>query len=462
VAAAASAAAVAAAIDRGGDIVKSETRNPGKPASVATTLATATCSLLGTVPAAPVNAQEEPSWEFDTALLYYGEGDDRVKDLSFNGIAVRNFVDDRVLTLTLGVDSLTGATPIGALPLDGPQTFTSPSGLQVKTRPGGEIPLDDTFLDTRYALSAAWSQPIGRLNQLSVGLSASGEYDYLHLGANFKLARDFNNRNTTVSLGLAFSSDDLDPVGGAPDPLTPMGNIGDLANRLGDQSKDIVDVVLGVTQVVNRDLVMQLNYSYSAADGYLNDPYKIVSLVDGDTGETLLFEPTPGVEGPSHQYLFESRPDQRTKHSFYGQAKYYMDGKVLDASYRYMTDDWDIDSHTVDLRYRWPISSSSYLEPHLRYYTQSHAEFYRPSLSDAEALPGFASADYRLGEFDAITVGLKYGWKTESGNEWSARLEFYTADGSVPGDLLIGNQGSREIYPDLDAIIAQVSYRFGF
>ena len=38
-----------------------------------------------------------------------------------------------------------------------------------------------------------------------------------------------------------------------------------------------------------------------------------------------------------------------------------MNGNVLDLSYRYMTDDWEIDSHTVDVRYRWPIGAGRYL-----------------------------------------------------------------------------------------------------
>lgn len=436
--------------------------NQDKNKSLAVSLATASCALLGSTPTSPVNAQEEHDWDFNTALLYYGESDGRIDDISLNVLAVRNFIDDRLLTLGLTVDSLTGATPIGAMPFNGPQTFTTPSGLQVQTRPANEIPLDDTFLDTRYAISASWQQPFGRMNTMSAGLTASGEYDYFHLGANFKLSHDFNERNSTVSLALAVARDNLDPEGGAPMPMSAMLDVGDLSNRMGDVDKDVFDVVAGYTQVINRNLLFQVNYSYSFADGYLNDPYKIVSLVDPVTGDPLPRVPTPGVDGPSHQYLFESRPDERTKHSIYAQTKYYMDGKVLDASYRFMTDDWDIDSHTIDLRYRWPFGSSNYLEPHVRYYSQSHAEFYRPSLDGTLPLPGHASADYRLGEFDAITVGLKYGWETASGNEWSARLEFYTSDGKVPGNLLIGNQAGREIYPDLDAIIAQISYRFGF
>lgn len=429
--------------------------------SLAVSLASASCALLGTTPAAPVSAQEEHEWEFDTALLYYGESDDRVQDISLNVLARRNFVDDRLLTIGLTIDSLTGATPIGALPFDGPQTFTTPSGLQLHTSPANEIPLDDTFLDTRYAISASWQQPWGRMNKFSAGITASGEYDYFHLGANFSLSHDFNNRNSTASLALAVARDELDPVGGAPTPLSAMLDVGDLSNRIGKADKDVIDVVAGLTQVINRNLLLQVNYSFSNASGYLNDPYKILSLVDPVSGGPLPRIPTPGVGGPSHEYRFESRPDERSKHSIYAQAKYYMDGKVLDASYRFMTDDWEIDSHTIDLRYRWPLGSNSYLEPHFRYYTQSHAEFYRPGIDSTVPLPSYASADYRLGEFDAITVGLKYGWETVSGNEWSARLEFYTSAGRIPGNLLIGNQAGGEIYPDLDAIIAQISYRFG-
>ena len=428
--------------------------------SLAISLATASCTLLGTTAAPPVDAQEEPKWEFDTALLYYAESDDRVEDISLNVLAKRNFVDDRILTLGLTLDSLTGATPYGAIPFDGPQTFTTPSGLQTRTTPPNVIPLDDTFFDTRYAVSGSWQQPIGRLNTFSAGLTASGEFDYFHLGANFKLSHDFNNRNSTVSLALAVARDDLDPEGGAPTPMSPMLDVGDLSNRIGDVDKDVVDIVVGLTQIINRNLLLQVNYSFSDSSGYLNDPYKIVSLVDPVFGDPISRVPTPGVGGPSHQYLFESRPDGRTKHSIYTQAKYYMDGKVLDASYRFMTDDWDIDSHTVDLRYRWPLGSGNYLEPHVRYYTQSHADFYFPSIDASLPLPAHASADYRLGEFDAITVGLKYGWETASGNEWSARLEFYTTDGQVPGNLLIGDQADREIYPNLDSIIATISYSF--
>jgi hypothetical protein len=432
-----------------------------KGQSISVSLASATCALLGGVTPAAVQAQEEPGWDFNTSLLYYGEDADRVQDLSISVLATRTFMDDRALTMGLTVDALTGATPNGGQYQSVAQTFTSPSGNSVFTAPAGTLPLDDSFRDTRVALSANWSQPLGRLYKFDAGVSASNEYDYLHLGANAKLSRDFNQRNTTVSAGLAYAADTLSPVGGTPTPLTAMLDVGDLSNRIGDQDKDVVDVVLGVTQVISRNLVVQANYSFSDSSGYLSDPYKIVSLVDAVTGDVVPRTPAPGIQGPSHEYVFESRPDQRTKHSLYGQAKYYMNGKVLDASYRYMTDDWDIDSHTVDLRFRWPVGEKGYLEPHLRYYTQTEANFYQLGLVDDAPLPMYASSDYRLGNFDGITAGLKYGWTTRNDNDMSVRLELYQQRGSIPADRLIGNQVGLFEYPDLDAVILQFSYRFG-
>ena len=430
-----------------------------KEKSISAALASATCALLGTTTAMPVDAQEEPRWDFNTSLLYYGEDNDRVQDLSFKSLTRRLFTDDRILTLGLTIDTLTGATPNGAIRQDGVQTFTRPSGAGSYAVPAGDLPLDDTFKDTRVSLSANWQQPIGEKGLANVGLSASKEYDSLHTGVNLRYAHDFNQRNTTVSAGIAYALDTIDPVGGAPLPLTPMLDVGDLSNRLGDDDKDVLDAILGVSQVINRNLLVQVNYSFSQQSGYLNNPYKVLSLVDGVTGDTLPRTPGPNG-GPNGQFLFESRPDERTLHGLFTQAKLNLDGKVLDASYRYMTDDWEIDSHTLDVRFRWPVGETRYLEPHVRYYTQTEAEFYRLSLDSSQPLPQYASSDYRLGNFDGVTVGLKYGWKTRNDNDMAVRVEWYTQSGEIPSGQLIGNQAGRDNFPDLNALIVQFSYQF--
>jgi hypothetical protein len=126
-----------------------------------------------------------------------------------------------------------------------------------------------------------------------------------------------------------------------------------------------------------------------------------------------------------------------------------------------MTDDWDVVSHTVELRYRWNFGSSRYLQPHLRFYQQTAADFYDTVLFAGAQLPAYATADHRLGEFDGMTVGLKYGQATPRGAEWSARIEYYTQSGNASPGAAVGALANFDLYPDLNALIAQFSYKFG-
>jgi hypothetical protein len=419
-------------------------------------LAAATCTLLGHAAPREVSAQELAPWDIDTSMLIYSESDSRVQDLSLNAIARKELREDSFLNLTLALDTLTGASPSGAVPSTILQTFTRPSGNASYTIAPLDQPLDDTFQDTRVALSASWQWPVTRLALLEVGASLSDEYDYTHTGVNARLARDFNNRNTTLSFGVALANDTIDPVGGSPVPLAPMLGVGDMTNKRGSESKDVTDFLIGVTQVLNQHTVVQLNYSLSTSDGYLTDPYKILSVVDPVTGL-----PVAGPAGSGlFRYLFESRPDTREKQSLYALIKRDFSGNVLEASYRYMTDDWDIDSHTFDVHYRWNLQSGRYIQPHVRFYTQTAADFYRTVLFDGQPLPQYATADYRLGEFDGITFGVKYGMETRRG-EWSARLEWYQQTGSPDPAARVGVLSGLDLYPELNAMIAQVSYKFG-
>lgn len=429
-------------------------------------LAAAACGLLGTAaPKLSIAAEPESRWDIDTAFLFYGESDDRVKDASLTGLAIRNYGDDRKLSLGLTIDTLTGASPSGAIAAGRPQTFTSPSGRSSYTTPAGEIPLDSSFLDTRIAASAAWSQPFARWYTFDGGLDISTEYDYQHLGVNAGVTRDFNQRNTTLSLALALGKDKVKPVGNVPIPFAQMTDVvdedGDVGNRGADsEDKDVLDVLFGVTQVLGRHTLLRVNYSYSDSSGYLTDPYKILSVVDPLTGESVVRTPPPGVEGPTGIYLFEHRPDSRTRQGLYTELRHDFSGKVLQVGYRYSTDDWEVDSHTLEGRLRFPLGEHGYLEPHVRYYTQSAASFYRYSLADGAPLPEFASADARLADLDAYTVGIKYGRQTSGGNEWSTRLEFYHQTGKAPAEVLIGNQVGNTLMPDFDAVILQFNYHF--
>ena len=159
-------------------------------------------------------------------------------------------------------------------------------------------------------------------------------------------------------------------------------------NRGADSdSKNVLDVLLGVTQVLGRHTVLRVNLSYSDSSGYLTDPYKILSVVDPVTGDLIGRTPAPGASGPTGVYRFESRPDSRRKEGLYAEMRHDFSGKVLQVGYRYSTDDWEVDSHTLESRLRLPLGGSNYLEPHVRYYQQTAASFYRYSLANARRCP---------------------------------------------------------------------------
>jgi hypothetical protein len=431
-------------------------------ATLGSTLAAATATLLGQSVTTNVLAQELLPWEFDTAALYYSESDSRVRDFSVNVLATKEVREESTLSLRLALDTLTGASQSGAAPAHAVQTFTSPSGGERYAVAAGELPLDPSFLDTRVAVGANYAWPVSRLTRLDVGVSVSDEYDYTHAGLNMKLARDFNNRNTTLSFGVAVANDTIDAVGGAPLGLELMtGERGDDDDGGsfggGSRSTDVTDLLIGLTQVINRRTIVQFNFSLSQSDGYLTDPYKILSVVDPIVGNPV---PLSGGDDIDYTYRFEHRPDTREKQGFYGLLKRDVSGDVFDVSYRYMSDDWDIDSHTIDMHYKWNFDSGSYFQPHIRFYSQTAAGFYQTVLFDGEPLPLFATADYRLSEFDAITLGVKFGKPTRNG-EVSGRLEFYQQTGSASPGSAVGSLRDFDLNPDLNALIAQFSYRFG-
>lgn len=398
-----------------------ETQSSRQNVAIGASLAAIGCAVLQGLPNQAM-AGELERWGFDAAVLQYSESDDRVQATEAILGATRNFDSETQLSFKLTLDTLTGASPNGALPSDQPQTFTRPSGRGSYTVESGQLPLDDTFRDTRYTGNIQWSAPWGRDWNYATGVHLSTEHDYESRGLNASLSRYFNNKNTTLTLASSVSMDVLSPEGGVPVGLSTMAEPGSPsfdadfnASRDGREvDKQVTDVVLGVTQVINRRSLMQFNYSLSFNSGYLTDPYKIISVYDTAGGS---------VQG----YRYEQRPDSRLKQALFWQGKYQFDGgDIIDTSYRFLFDDWGMTSHTVDVRYRWRFGNQ-YLEPQARWYRQSAIDAYQPYVTSDQLAddPPALTADYRLGDFDAWTFGVRYGYHFNERTELYSRLAAY-------------------------------------
>lgn len=428
--------------------------------NIALLLAAASVTLVS----ANSHAKESP-WQVDSSLLIYSESDSRVAAIEPIVALKKDLGDERIFSMKMTLDSLTGASPNGAIASNSPQTFTGPSGEKSYEADAGETPLDDSFKDTRAALNVNWEQPWGERNKVSIGGNFSKEYDFTSLGLSAAIARDFNNKNTTLSLGVAFEADQINPVGGTPVELTATvygEENEDLKQTGSDENKDIVDLLVGVTQVMNRHWVTQVNYSYGTSSGYHTDPYKLLSVLD-DQGN-LVNHPSAEID---NWYAYENRPDKRVRHSVYWANKIHLTEDVIDFSYRYYTDDWGIDSHTLDLRYRYEFGENMYLEPHFRFYQQTSADFYQLYIAGSTQTTSglvnlnYASADPRLAELTGTSFGIKYGIEFSRSSEFNIRVEQYTQSYEVNSSNLPALSGL-DLAPDLKAMTISVGYSFEF
>jgi hypothetical protein len=430
------------------------------PAQLRRRLIAASCALLTTSAArsqeAAITGFVEDvikEWQFESALAYYHE-DGRIQAVEPVVSASKDYGDGGSIGLNFTFDALSGSSPNGALPSHAPQTFASPSAKSFSaarhlyTTAPGNLPVDPNYSDSRVAVGADWTVPLTRLSRLTLGGKVSFEDDFYSGSVNVAFAHDFNDKNTTVSFGVNDESDIIQPIGNTPVPLSDYSAFA----KEGNKSKNGVGALLGVTQVMTRTWLTELNFSVDRFSGYLNDPYKIVSVLD--------------VGGNTTGYVYENRPDSRTRRSVFLENRVGWDRTSAALSLRYMTDTWGIHSDTAQIRFRWwSPTRQQYVEPTVRWYRQSAADFFQPWLSGADVEDTkYVSADPRLADFHALTYGLKYGFGLgdklhRPGSEFTVRLEYYqqTLDIRTPQPAAL--QGL-DLYPGLKAVLVQFGFSY--
>ena len=395
------------------------------------------------------NAYDETSSEAgtivaDTALLFYQEDAGRVRAIESETGLTWNAASGLSVSGKFTYDTLTGATPNGAARSNQTQTFRPPTARRPRiasearseggsdTTTGasavyeikpGRLPVDAGFKDHRKALDLGVTLPVADGIKLSLGGSGSKETDYTSFSGRVGLSKELFSKNTTLSAGFNYERDSSKPFTGIPRPLASMGDAVIGTGR----HKSVTSFVAGVTQVLTPGWLAQINWSHGVSKGYQTDPYKLVSLVDGASGDPFA-------------YIYENRPNRRKRDSIYVGTKFALGSAVTDASVRWYRDSWGIKSWTYALSEHVPLGRIAYVEPGIRYYRQSAANFFRNYVLLDEATPAFVSADSRLGKFHAWTFGVKAGAKIAPNVEIYGAAERYIQEGqridrSAPGTL---------------------------
>lgn len=416
--------------------------------------------------------------QLDAALLVYQEAGGRVGAIEPTLDLSINAADGRQLRFGMVADAVSGATPNGAVASTQPQNFLTPLKAQgstatVTSASGGStiihlpptagqlaaaslgrqytvaantLPVDKGFRDHRGALTFGWTQPLGGITAVGFGGGYSRETDYSSITGNAHIAQTFNAGNTTLSLALNTELDSSFPYGGIPSPLTVMNAQWKTPTSRG---KTQAGFVAGLTEVMSRRWLMQLNYAFDQQSGYQNDPYRIISLVDPSSGQ-----PT--------ESLYENRPRTRQSHSLYWDNKLDLGPTVTDLSLRYFTDSWGITSKTAELSERLDLNRSFYVEPSVRWYQQSAANFFHYYLVGGTALPAYASSDMRLGAFSSMTFAAKLGFILSKRTEIYVRAEYYDQTGNGHPASAIGQLKQQNLFAGTKSTVVFLGYSWDF
>jgi len=358
-------------------------------------------------------------------------------------------------------DALSGATPTGGPGYPG-QEFETVRMQDVR---------DAGFIETSIRAGRTLTTP---------QLSYSEESDYKSIGLSLTEAIDFNDRNTTLVLGVARNFDEVSGFW-----------------QRQSRYKGTLDFLVGVNQVLGPRTVASLNLTLGYSDGYLTDPYKGINFhVDlppfgpYDPQDANLDAVPYGSTAP------ERRPSHRFRQVVFGSLTHYITplNASVEGSYRFHHDDWGVMAHTFQTLWNQKIGSRIVLSPLLRYHRQSAADFYRLRVNsdpgfgpgrvaftpdnffyaqegdgvfesdvladpdsfvvvDIPAAPDSYSADYRLSELETWTAGVGLTVKLHDHVSLQLAYKRYVMkglDGITPGG----------IYPDAHIFTVGLSASF--
>src|SRR5260221_703465 len=210
-------------------------RGPPRSALLAAALA-----LPGVVPGIVIAQTAPDSGVIELKYLDYRDwqpGADRMTVKSPSFYVLKPLAETLALEAAVVYDSMSGASPLYF------NTLSGASGVGVTDyRTAGEVKL------TKYFPGAA----------VGVGGAVSSERDYLSRAFSLDVRVSTADRNRTYAFGL----------GGAADVINSANGVAQ------EEHRNTLEYLLGVTQALSAEAIVQSNVTYSDGHGYYSDPYK--------------------------------------------------------------------------------------------------------------------------------------------------------------------------------------------
>jgi Protein of unknown function (DUF3570) len=362
------------------------------------------------------------STEVDFLISYYkqdgihsavsgGLGSENLTDLASNIIVAMPLNDDDVLTVDAGISAYTSASSSNINPYDSAvySPWQASSGASAQ--------------DALTALVLNYSHSSDDRNfTWNADIAFSNEYDYTSFGFGGGIARLFNDKNSEVSLKVNAYIDQWRPIYPAefrksvPNALDQNGNSSSLYNpnfvAWDSNGRNSYSLSFGFSQVLTKKSQLSFFFDVLQQNGQLSSPYHRIYFADkpnfyvGNPQNISNYENSSNNSAYRLADAIEKLPNTRFKLPVGFRWNYYFNETfVFRSYYRFYTDNWDIQSHTINVELPIKLSDKFTVFPMYRFYTQTQSKYFKP-FETHFSTEEFYTSDYDLSNFSANQYGF--------------------------------------------------------
>lgn len=222
---------------------------------------------------------------------------------------------------------------------------------------------------------------------MGLSYTNSEESDYSAHSLRFGISQDFFGDLTTLGISYARGAD------------TVRRNGDDTFEEDTDRQTYRVDM----SQVITKNLIVNLNYEGVTDEGFLNNPYRQVRFLDPNAAR-------------GYSYEAEVYPRTRTSSAQAIRAMYFLPYRAaLKLEFRNYSDTWGINAQNAEIAYTHPFGETGLtLEMKYRLYEQTAADFYS-DLFPRSSAQNFLARDKELAAYTTQTVGGGLSYEFETG-----------------------------------------------
>lgn len=333
-----------------------------------------------------VSSQDIPEDELNVRINSYFDNF-RVTVIYPQASITKKISDNTSITARYLSDVISSASMKMYFPVDGITSATT-------RKEGGA---DDTPDEWRHEFGAGLTQKLYD-GFVSLNGQYSTEHDYSSATFSGSITYPFAKKNTILNFSPFISLDRVFPQ-----------------TRTWTKERNTYVLNLGLTQVLSKTIISQIDASYMDQNGYMLDGYQVIRIIESNN---------------SYRSYEPSHPETRIRRAAGMRTNFSLSKLTsMQLGYRYYWDSWDIRSHTISGTFSSHFSDVFSGSLELRHYFQTRAFFFKPNYLKVEK---YMTVDDKLNSGYSDEVVLNMTLKGKKGSSISLfSNEKFTWTGSI-------------------------------